>query len=100
MAFDFERTAMLLHIVEKVSVVAPGYTHITAEAMAELRQMNEDLRKAKEEQQGRSPTPASYGDSDSPAPLSGAESPETNPVLEPHPTASAPVEGETHEEGE
>lgn len=41
--FDFERAAALLDIVEKVSKVAPGYTAISAEAMAELRQLNQWL---------------------------------------------------------
>jgi cytochrome c556 len=42
--FDGGRAAELLAIVQGIANVAPGYTNILAEAMAELREMNEQVK--------------------------------------------------------
>lgn len=41
--FDIERASALLAIVKEVSEVAPGYTALSSEAMAELREMNDEI---------------------------------------------------------
>jgi hypothetical protein len=84
---------MLLNIVEKVSTVAPGYSHITSEAMAELREMNEGLRKESLKEKGLPITPAVVGDG-TPALQGGPENPITNPQLEAYLVASKPVEAD------
>lgn len=89
MSFDYERANILLDIVTKVANASPGFTSLSGEAMAELRVMNEDLRKAAEIKAGREPTPAQYGDGT--APHIGAADP-NDPQLNMHPTASAPVD--------
>lgn len=88
---DFGRVGQLLSIVESVSKVGPGFTHITSEAMAELRQVNEDIRRYREVKQGLAPSPAPVGDVGSPAPIEGAESSKTNTALSAHPTATPPI---------
>lgn len=96
MDFDYERAFMLLSIVEKVSTVAPGYTAITGEAMAELRQMNQGILDAQAKARGEAPPPAPYGDDDSPLPPQGAS--EGSDQLSKHPTSSAPVANQTEAE--
>lgn len=63
---DAGRAAALLDLVEKVANVAPGFSHISSEAMAELRLINEGIRKAHEEESGLPITPATVGDAESP----------------------------------
>jgi len=55
---DHDRVMQLLNIVEKTSGAVPGFTHIISDAMAELREINEGLRKQKEVEQGKPVTPA------------------------------------------
>jgi flagellar biosynthesis/type III secretory pathway protein FliH len=47
--FDYERAAALLNIVQLVAGVAPGFTSISSEAMAELKEMNDTLFSAQRE---------------------------------------------------
>lgn len=91
---DPARVSALLDIVHKVAGVGPGYTHISSEAMAELRQVEEEIRKGKLKEQGRPVTPAQFGDEGSPP---EAHNPEADPALEPHPTATSPIERDVGE---
>jgi len=51
---DFERVAMLLGIPEKVAGVAPGMTYLSSAAMAELKEINDEVGKTiKEEVKAR-----------------------------------------------
>lgn len=87
---DFDRVLKLLSIVEKVSTVVPGYTHLSGEALSELRQIDQDIRKAKEAAQGLPVTPAPVGDPESPAqpiPPGGSEG-----DFDQHPLASQGLE--------
>lgn len=87
---DFDRISKLCTIVEQISKVAPGYVSISGEAMAELRQIDEDIRKAKLADQDLPITPAPVGDEDSPAqpiPPGGSEG-----DFDTHPLASQPLE--------
>lgn len=90
MKFDADRVLQLLNIVEKTTVVAPGYNHLIGEAMAELRQINEDVRKANEVKQGRPVTPAQYGDKNSPS-----QNNDPNGYGVKQPVASAPLDDQT-----
>ena len=96
MPFDYDRASALLNIVEKISTVAPGYTYISSEAMAELREMNEAVRKTKLKEQGLPVTPAVFGDG-TPALSGGPEAPNENPALEAYPKASTPIEADITE---
>lgn len=89
MKFDAVRVLQLLNIVEKTTTVAPGYNHLIGEAMAELRQINEDVRKANEVAKGRPVTPAQYGDKHS------ARAIPTTEYSAPDPVASAPLDDQT-----
>ena len=44
---DIDEVLKMLNVVEKISTVAPGMTHITAECMARLRKINYGLEEAK-----------------------------------------------------
>lgn len=87
-----DRVLQLLTIVEKVAGAAPGLTHISGEAMAELREIHERLRKTKLAEQNKPVTPAPYGDKDSPPPSGMSSENQDNPALAKHPTASTPVQ--------
>lgn len=87
---DFDRVAKLLTIVKDVAGVAPGFVYISGEAMAELRQIDQDIKKAKQAAQGQPVTPAPVGDPESPpqpVPPGGSAS-----DFETHPLASQPLE--------
>lgn len=86
---DTGRVMDLLTIVEKVANVAPGLNHITSEAMAELREIHENIRKTKEAEQNKPVTPAPVGDPESPPPTPSGEA--QNPALAQQPTASTPT---------
>lgn len=63
---DAGRIQALLGIVEKVTTVMPGATHIISEAMSELRLLNEGIRKEHEAEANKPVTPAKVGDPESP----------------------------------
>lgn len=87
------RAMMLLNIVEKVSTVAPGLTHISSEALAELRNIHESIRVQKAKEQGKPNVPAAVGDKDSP-PVKTPPGMENDKSFDTHPIASRPVEKE------
>lgn len=66
---DIDRIHALFHIVEKVATVAPGFVHISSEAMAELRQLDEAIRKNREIEKGQPVTPAPVGETDATRPI-------------------------------
>lgn len=47
---DFERALMLMNIVEQISKVAPGFTSLSGAAMTELKEMNDEIKKAVDEE--------------------------------------------------
>lgn len=48
---DADKVSKLLKVVEKVAIVAPGFTYISSEAMNQLRAINEGLQKKIEAEQ-------------------------------------------------
>lgn len=90
MKFDVSRVQALLSVVKSVTEVAPGFNYLIGEAMAELRQINENVRKANEVAKGLPVTPAQYGDKNSP---SQNNDPSGSGVAKP--TASAPLDDQT-----
>lgn len=43
---DFARASQLLSVVKEVAGVAPGFTSLSSEAMAELKEMNDKIAEA------------------------------------------------------
>lgn len=65
---DPARVAALLDIVEKQSKGHPGFVFIGSEASAELREINEHIRKKHLEEKHQSITPAPVGEDDASKP--------------------------------
>lgn len=87
---DAGRIAALLGIVEKVTTVSPGMTHIISEAMAELRLLNEGIRKEHLAEANKPVTPAAVGDPESPQ--AAIEPPEGGDPKPGSPVATKPTE--------
>lgn len=68
---DTARTLALLEIVERVSKVSPGFVHLSGDAMVELREIEEHIRKTKLAEQGLPVTPP---------PVPGGSTPTDAPV--------------------
>lgn len=95
MPVDIDRVNKLLQAVEGVTKIAPGYTHIIGEAMAELREINEGIRKHKLVEQNKPVTPAPSGDYESPPPVGvNPEAAASGQIETKHPTASTPVKAD------
>lgn len=85
MTVDMDRAYKLCCLVRELTGVGPGYENLRGEALAELREMNEYVRKQKLKEQGKPVTPAPYGDKESPPPA------QVPTGTAPHPTASTPL---------
>jgi hypothetical protein len=92
MKVDFDRALKLMNVVKEVATTAPGFVHISSEAMAELRELDQEIRKHKQRQQNQPVTPAPVGDPDSPP--QGVPPGGSPQEFSTHPEASKPLEGE------
>jgi hypothetical protein len=79
---DTARTLALLEIVERVSKVSPGFVHLSGDAMAELREIEENIRKTKLAEQNLPVTPP---------PVPGGSTPTDTPVDAKSPIPPRPV---------
>lgn len=69
---DPARVAALFDIIEKQAKGHPGFVNIGSEASAELREINEHIRKTHEKEKHQPITPAPVGENDASKPTEAA----------------------------
>jgi hypothetical protein len=92
--FDYQRAGALLTIVQLVAGVAPGFTSISSEAMAELREMNDKLGVlARERAEAiKAEAAARAAEEAENANAEGDEVQPENPALDPNPQPTPPID--------